>query len=129
MSTALLPDPVPAPDTQYFWDRTAAGEFNLKYCPSCSRYHWYPRSLCPFCFDPNTQWRVASGRGEIYSFSIMRRAAVPYALAYVTLDEGPTMMTNIVDCDFDAIRIGDKVSLQYRQSESGFAVPVFTPAA
>ena len=53
----------------------------------------------------------ASGNGTIYTYSVMRRAPMPYAIAYVTLDEGPTMMTNIVDCDLDEIRIGQAVSL------------------
>ena len=53
---------------------------------------------------------TASGNGTIYTFSVMRRAKEPYAIAYVTLAEGPTMMTNIVDCDFDALRIGQPVS-------------------
>jgi uncharacterized OB-fold protein len=57
----------------------------------------------------------------------MRRVPVPYALAYVTLDEGVTMMTNIVDCDLDAIRIGQRVRLVFKPSEGGPSVPMFTP--
>jgi uncharacterized OB-fold protein len=58
----------------------------------------------------------------------MRRAPVPYALAYVTLDEGVTMMTNIVDCDLDAIRIGQSVRVVFKATEDGPPVPMFTPA-
>ena len=58
----------------------------------------------------------------------MRRVPVPYALAYVTLDEGVTMMTNIVDCDLDAIRIGQRVRVAFKPSEGGPPVPMFTPA-
>jgi hypothetical protein len=58
----------------------------------------------------------------------MRRAAVPYALAYVTLEEGPTMMTNIVGCDLNAIRIGQAVKLVFEAAEDGQKVPMFTPA-
>jgi uncharacterized OB-fold protein len=57
----------------------------------------------------------------------MRRAAVPYAIAYVTLAEGPTMMTNIVDCDFDRLRVGQAVKLTFRDSEGGPPLPVFAP--
>jgi len=57
----------------------------------------------------------------------MRRVPVPYALAYVTLEEGVTMMTNIVDCDLDAIRIGQRVRLVFKPAEGGPPVPMFTP--
>jgi len=68
-----------------------------------------------------------SGHGNIYSFSVMRRALEPYAIAYVTLQEGVTLLTNIVDCDFDALRIGQAVKLAFKLSEGGFPVPMFTP--
>jgi uncharacterized protein len=58
----------------------------------------------------------------------MRSASVPYAIAYVTLEEGITMLTNIVDCDLDALRVGQSVKLVFRISDSGLSVPMFTPA-
>ena len=84
--------------------------------------------LCPFCFSDETEWREAAGTGTIYSFSVMRRAEMPYAIAYVTLAEGPTMMSNIVDCDLDAIRIGQRVRLVFKPAENGQPVPMFTLA-
>ena len=69
----------------------------------------------------------ASGNGTIYTYSVMRRAPVPYAIAYVTLQEGVSMMTNIVDCDLDKIKIGQAVRLVFKPSESGQPVPMFTP--
>ena len=70
----------------------------------------------------------ASGRGTIYSYSVMRRVPVPYAIGYVTLEEGVTMMTNIVDCDLDAIRIGQRVKVVFKPTDGGPPVPMFTPA-
>ena len=58
----------------------------------------------------------------------MRRTEVPYVIAYVTLEEGVTMMTNIVDCDPDAVRIGQRVKLSFRPSDGGPPLPMFTPA-
>ena len=75
-----------------------------------------------------TEWREGSGQATIYSFSVMQRAPVPYAIAYVTLEDGPTMMTNIVDCDFSALRIGQQVRLIFKPTEDGPPVPMFTPA-
>ena len=65
------------------------------------------------------EWRAASGKGTIYTYSVMRRAKEPYAIAYVTLAEGPTMMTNIVDCDFDALRVGQPVNVVFKDTENG----------
>jgi uncharacterized protein len=70
----------------------------------------------------------ASGQGTIYSYSVFRRAPIPYAIAYVTLAEGPTMMTNIVDCDLDTIRIGQAVRLAFKPTDGGPPVPMFAPA-
>ncbi|HKT19231.1 MAG TPA: Zn-ribbon domain-containing OB-fold protein [Stellaceae bacterium] len=119
--------PSPFPETAPYWQAAAEGKLLLKRCAACGAYHFYPRVLCPFCFSA-TEWRAAAGTGIIYSFSVMRRAAIPYAIAYVTLAEGPTMMTNIVDCDLDAIRIGQKVRVVFKPAENGQAVPMFTPA-
>ena len=123
----LIPAPPVDPETRHFWDATARGELLIKRCTSCGQNHYYPRTLCPTCFSDQTTWQRASGRGTIYSYSVMRRAPVPYAIAYVTLDEGPTLLTNLVDCDFDKIAIGQHVNVVFRPSEGGPPVPMFTP--
>ena len=74
------------------------------------------------------EWEEAGGGGEVYSYSVLRRGApVPYCIAYVRLDEGLLVMTNIVDCDLDEIRIGQRVRVVFKRSTSGTAVPMFTP--
>ena len=123
-----IPAPQPNPETQAFWDGAAQGRLLLKKCLACSQVHYYPRALCPFCGSDRTEWQPASGRGSIYSWSVMRRAEVPYAIAYVTLEEGVTMMTNIVGCDLDAIRIGQQVRVVFTPTDGGPPVPTFTPA-
>ena len=85
-------------------------------------------TICPFCFSDKTEWVEASGKGTIYSYSVMRRAPVPYAMAYVTLAEGPRMVTNIVDCDLDSIKVGQAVKLVFKPTDGGPPVPMFTPA-
>lgn len=113
-------------ETKPFWEAANQSKLLLKRCLSCNEVHYYPRALCPFCFG-ETQWEESKGQGAIYTYSVMRRAPVPYAIAYVTLDEGPTIMTNIVDCDFDSLRIGQRVRLTYQPSESGQQVAMFAP--
>jgi uncharacterized OB-fold protein len=120
--------PPVTPETQPFWDAAAASRLLIKQCAACGQPHHYPRSICPFCGSDRTEWRGASGRGTIYSYSVMRRVPVPYAIAYVTLEEGVTMMTNIVDCDLDAIRIGQEVKVVFKPAEGGPPVPMFAPA-
>ena len=71
---------------------------------------------------------TATGKGVIYSYSVMRHAPVPYVMAYVTLAEGPTMMTNIVDCDFDQLKIGQDVKVVFKPTDGGPPLPMFTPA-
>ena len=118
------------PDNKEFWAAMKSGKLLVKQCRACNEVHWYPRPLCPFCLSPDTEWREATGGGTIYTFSVNRRVGpVPYVIAYVTLDEGVTMLTNIVDCDFDKIRIGDRVRMVPKPSENGTMVPMFTPAA
>jgi uncharacterized protein len=116
------------PEIKPFWDEAAEGRFVVKRCEACRKTHWYPRALCPFCFSERTEFVPASGRGTIYSFSVMQRAEVPYAIAYVTLEEDATMMTNIVDCDFGALEIGQPVTLVFKPTQDGPPVPCFTPA-
>jgi uncharacterized OB-fold protein len=123
-----IPAPQPTSEIQPFYDAAAQGRLLVKRCAACGERHHYPRAICPFCFSDRTEWTEASGRGTIYSYSVMRRVPVPFALAYVTLDEGPTMMTNIVDCDLDTIRIGQKVKVVFKPTDGGPPVPMFTPA-
>jgi uncharacterized protein len=130
MATAerKIPAPQPNPETKAFWEGAAQGRLLIKKCLACQQVHYYPRAICPFCGSDRTEWQQASGRGSIYSWSVMRRAEVPYAIAYVTLEEGVTMMTNIVDCDLDGIRIGQRVRVVFKPTEGGPPVPAFTPA-
>lgn len=123
-----IPAPIVTVDTEAFWKAAGEGRFVVPTCSACGRAHWYPRAICPFCGSAKIEWRNASGRGAIYTFSVMRRAKEPYAIAYVTLAEGPTMLTNIVDCDFDALAIGRPVSIVFQETENGPPVPMFKPA-
>ncbi len=125
MADNKIPDPNPNPETEAFWAATAEGRLMLRYCRDCGQTHWYPRAVCPHCFGDDSEWRAASGRGTIYTYSITRRSEAPYAIAYVTLEEGPRMLTNIVDCEFDDIGIDKPVTVVFRYSIGGYSVPMF----
>ncbi len=123
----IIPDPVTGPDTRQYWQAANEGTLLIGNCTACARTYFYPRPHCPHCFSDKVELIPAKGGGTVYSFSILRRVEVPYCLAYVTLDEGPSMMTNIVECDLHRIRIGDRVRLVFHASAGGQAVPMFTP--
>lgn len=128
VQTRVAPQPARTPESNGFWDAARNGRLLLGRCAACGEMHYYPRSICPFCFSDDVAPTEASGQGTIYSFSVMRRAETPYVIAYVTLDEGPTMMTNIVNCDADAIAVGQRVKLTFQNTEGGESLAVFTPA-
>ena len=122
------PTPVGNPETQPFWDAAKDGKFLIKRCNACGEPHFFPRSICPFCFSDETVWEESSGEGEIYTFSHMRKSATgPYVIAYVTLKEGPSVQTNIVDCEPGSVKIGQKVKVVWKPTD-GAPLPFFTPA-
>jgi hypothetical protein len=125
-----IPAPAQNLESKPFWDAARQGRFLLKWCRPCGEPHWYPRTFCPICHGDDTFWRESPGEGVIYTFSVMRAlTAVPYAIGYVTLDEGVSLLTNFVDCDLDALRIGQRVKLNWTPTENGPPVFTFTPAA
>lgn len=116
------------PFTEPFFAAARQGVLRLRRCTQCQQPHWYPRPVCPFC-QGDTEWVDSPGNGSIYSVSVTRRAGpIPYAIAYVALDEGVTMLSNIVDCDLDSLRIGQRVKVCFKPAEGGGAVPMFRPA-
>ena len=122
-------DPNLNPGDEPYFAAAGEGKLMLKKCKDCGKVHHYPRAICPFCFSQNLEWQQAKGTGEIYTFSVTRRGTpTPYAIGYVTLDEGPKLMTNIVNCDLDALKCGQKVKVCFIKSENGTSVPMFTPA-
>jgi uncharacterized protein len=123
-----LAPPVVTAEGKAFFDAARQGRFMIPVCTACNRAHWYPRAICPFCAGDKVEWREASGKGTIYTFSVMRRVKEPYVIAHVTLDEGPTMLTNIVDCDTDRLQIGQPVAVVFQDTDNGPPVPMFKPA-
>ena len=119
--------PLLSAESRPFWEAAREGRLLIKKCESCGLVFWYPRSMCPDCWSDHTQWIEAKGTGTVYTYTIMRRAKVPYAVAYVTLDEGPTLISNLVATDLDSLRVGQRVQVEFAQAVNGAAVPVFRP--
>lgn len=123
------PDPDITTETEMYWNGTKAGKLMLKACKNCGRLHYYPRALCPHCLSDDTFWLKCTGRGTIYTYSVMRRTKMPYVIAYITLDEGITMLSNIVECDVETVFIGQAVEVVFLHTEGGHALPMFQPSS
>lgn len=98
------------PGTGPYWDAAAQGRLVVPFCPACDEAFWYPRGFCPRCHSADLTWREATS-GRVYSFTVVRKAfgrwgdATPYVVAYVTLDAGPTLVSHVVGCDPDLVRV------------------------
>ena len=133
--TRQPPAPVPEvnPETAPFWAATARGELLVRQCEDCDSLIWYPRSVCPECGSLRTRWQPVSGRGQIYSYTVNYRGegayrdGGPYVLAYVELDEGPRLMTNIVEAEAGALAVGLPVEVTFHDTGEGSALPRFRP--
>ncbi|MES2537120.1 MAG: Zn-ribbon domain-containing OB-fold protein [Pseudomonadota bacterium] len=128
------PLPIIDPDTAPYWRAACEHRLLIKHCRDCSRYHFYPRELCPHCHSDAVDWFQAKGTGTVYSYTIARRPAgpafkpdAPYVVAIIELDEGPRMMTNIVGCPPDSVRIGQRVAVQYEDVNEEVSLPKFVP--
>ena len=125
----LLADPTET--SQPFWDATSRNELRIQRCRDCERWVFYPRELCPGCFGAALSWEVVEGTGEIHTYSVVHRAAVPeyeqdapYVLAIVELDEGVRLMANILDCEGDDVSIGERVRVVF-EDRNGRQLPQF----
>ena len=128
LMTRPIPTPAVTVESKPFFDAAAEGKFLIKRCTACGEAHWYPRTICPFCHSGQTVWEESPGEGVVYSFSILRKSpSGPYALAYVTLDEGPNVLTNILDVAPEDVKIGMRVKVKLQDTEGGPPVPVFVP--
>lgn len=127
--TRKIPAPRTLPETAAYWQAADEGRLLVKCCTACGQHHHYPRDICPFCLSETTEWRDAAGFGTVYSFSTMGQGEAAYTLALVTLDEGVTMMSNLVDADPTTFAIGQRVRVVFKPSDGGHAVPMFTPAS
>ncbi|HEY8573825.1 Zn-ribbon domain-containing OB-fold protein [Phenylobacterium sp.] len=128
--TRPIPSPQVSIETKPFWDAAAEGRFLLPRCRACATPFWYPRGTCPTCLSSDIEWAESPGEGVVYTYSVMHRSPTgPYAIGYVTLDEGPAVLTNFVDVAPDGLSIGMRVKVKFQETEGGGPpAPVFAPA-
>jgi hypothetical protein len=121
-------------ESRGWWEALARHELYVQRCRGCGTKRFYPRAVCPACLSGATEWVRASGRGTVYSFTVTHQNqapgfhdAVPYVLALVELAEGVTLMTNVVDCAPEEVRIGMPVEVVFEDVTAEVTLPKFRP--
>jgi uncharacterized OB-fold protein len=117
-----------------YWDGAKAGELRLQRCASCAQLRYPIATVCPNCLSTELEWEAVSGRGEVYTFGIFRHRyndtwgdRVPYAVAIVRLEEGPFVISDLVDVDVDEVRVGMPVGVHFDPATPDITVPRFAP--
>lgn len=125
--------PTSTPETLPYWQAADGGQLRLPYCNGCARHFFYPRSFCPTCHSWNIEWRSVSGRATLISYVINHRPAPPappdqpQVIALVELEEGPRLLTNIVETEasLDQLPLDAPLTVAF-EPRGDQAVPVFT---
>jgi hypothetical protein len=129
--------PVPRLDEESkgYWEACRRHELYIQRCRACGARRFYPRALCPQCLSGDTEWLRCAGTGSVYTFTVTHqnqapgfREELPYVLAWVDLDEGVRLLTNVVGCAVDAVRIGMRVEVVFEDMTDEIAIPRFRPA-
>ena len=130
-----LPRPVSPELTKPFWEAAKRHELMMPRCRKCDHFFFYPREECPRCFSRDHEWAKVSGRGRLHSYTIVRQPAnpafrddAPHVYAVVQLDEGPRMVTNMVQCEFDALKVDMLVEAVYDDVTPEWTLVKFKPA-
>lgn len=133
-SNPVKPAPVVQPWAQPFWDAAKEHRLILQYCRECDRAIHYPRVACPHCGAQELEWRPATGRGRVYSFTVVENNApsafladMPYVVAVIDLEEGVRMLSNVVAADADELRCDMPVEVVFDDVDERFTLPKFRP--
>ena len=130
------PLPRPTPETQHFWDGTAAGELRLQRCRGCAHTYFPPQPFCPACASDDVEVVRASGRGSLSSYVITHRAApgfeAPYVIAAVELEEGPRLLSNLVGVEPQPEQLPLDLPLEvtfetFGETDREVTLPLFRP--
>ena len=129
--------PLPAIDelTRPYWEAAKRHELVLQKCQQCGHYRYPPGESCPSCLSDELDWVEASGRGSIFTWTVFHQVYhpsfagdVPYAVVAVELEEGPRMVTNLMDCRIEDIQVGMPVEVVFDDVTEEITLPKFRPS-
>lgn len=130
----MKPTPNPSAMNREYFEGCNQGELRVRRCLKCEARFRFSHSLCPGCWSPDLGWEVSSGRGRVSHYSVVYQAPspafagdVPYVIALIELNHGVRMMSNIVNCDPEAVHVGLEVDVVFEDRE-GIRLPMFEPA-
>lgn len=127
-------EPPVTPTTEPFWDATRERRFLVQWCTGCDRAIFFPREVCPDCLGAALEWKDSAGTGSVYSYTVEHKPqnpnlAAPYTVALIDLDEGIRMMSNVVNCPPEEVRVGMPVQITWEELSDGRHLPMFQPAS
>jgi uncharacterized OB-fold protein len=131
------PLPEMTPINQPFWDGAKAGKLVMQKCKDCGSWIFCPRPICVECNSDKLEWVEVSGRGKVFSFTVIREVVgqalrgfapdIPYVTAWIDLEEGPRFCSNIVQCPIENVKIGMDVAVVFDDTGDGITLPKFKP--
>ena len=138
-ATKEIPKPLPeiTPVTQPFWAAAANGNLVMQLCGDCHAWVWCPRPACVECGSEKLSWEPLSGRGKVFAFTVIREVVgralrgfagdIPYVTAWIDLDEGPRICSNVIGCAIEQVKIGMPVEVLFETAGPGISLPKFRP--
>jgi uncharacterized OB-fold protein len=124
--------PSPRPGTIAFWEGCKRHQLLLQRCTKCGTHQFYPRVICSTCSAGSPEWVESSGNGTVLSWTIVRHPVseayaddIPYVIALIKLQEGPTMMSSIIDCDPESVQSGMRVEVSFQDWTDEISMPMF----
>jgi uncharacterized protein len=126
--------PQPTKETEKYWEGCRNHELLIQQCSNCGVHQFYPRMMCTNCSSRRMKWVRSSGRGKVVSYTSIYRAPskaymeeTPYVLAIIQLEEGPTMMSNIVQCKPEDVLVNMIVEVVFEDWSEEISIPMFRP--
>lgn len=130
-----VPRPLHPELTKPFWEAAKRHELLIPRCKICSKYFWYPREECPYCLRQGWDWHVATGKGRLYTYTVVRQPQnpafnedVPYIYAIVQLDEGVRMISNVVGCPVEELKVDMPLEVVFEDVTPDWTLFKFKPA-
>ncbi len=119
-------------DNMPFWDGCKVHQLKFQKCSVCGYVRWPASILCPQCHSTDTEWIAASGKGKVYTFVVFHHVyhkafenEIPYVTAVIKLEEGPHLLSNIIDCDPNEVNCDMPVQVKWEDVGEGFSIPKF----
>ncbi len=129
------PLPCPNPDNKPFWDACKNHQLKFQKCQGCGHLRWPAALICPKCHSEESEWIEVSGRGKVYTYAVYRQAFhpgfekdLPYVTASIELEEGPRLLSNVVNCPPEKVYCEMPVKVTWDEISGEVSLPKFEPS-